>query len=97
MSMAILRATRYEPPAIQAGSSDAAAHTWSRGATRSSARMLAVPSLNPKRLRGVACADVVREVRPKPSCDQRSRARPKAMRLRLRIACTATCGSSAQA
>ena len=37
------------------------------------------------------------DVRPKPSCDQRMRARPNAMRLRLRIACTATCGSSAHA
>ena len=36
-------------------------------------------------------------MRPKPSCDQRRDARPKAMRLRLRMACTATCGSSAQA
>ena len=42
-------------------------------------------------------AAVVRDVRPKPSCDQRRRARPNAMRLRLRIACTATCGSSAHA
>ena len=37
--------------------------------------MLAVPSLNPSRLRGVACAVDVDEVRPKPSCDQRMRAR----------------------
>ena len=56
-----------------------------------------MPSLKPNRLRGVCCAEVVRDVRPKPICDHRMRARPKAMRLRLRIAWTATCGSSAHA
>ncbi len=59
--------------------------------------MFAVPSLNPKRLRGVTCARVVAEVRPNPSCDQRMDARPKAILDRLRIACTATCGSSLHA
>jgi hypothetical protein len=44
-----------------------------------------------------AWARVVDDVRPKPSCDQRSDARPNAIRARLRTACTATCGSSAQA
>ena len=39
----------------------------------------------------------VDEVRPKPSWDQRTAARPKAIRARLRTACTATWGSSAQA
>ena len=59
--------------------------------------MLAVPSLNPNRLRGVDCAVVVVEVRPKPSWDQRTATVPKPIRARLRIAWTATCGSSAQA
>ncbi len=63
----------------------------------SSALMFAVPSLNPSRLRGVAWAVDVDDVRPKPSCDQRTRAVPKAVRVRLRTACIATCGSSAQA
>ena len=56
-----------------------------------------MPSLNPIRLRGVAWLVEVEDVRPKPSCDQRTDARPKAIRARLRTACTATCGSSAQA
>ena len=56
-----------------------------------------MPSLKPNRLRGVACYVDVDDVRPKPSWDQRSAALPKAIRARLRIACTATCGSSAQA
>ena len=45
----------------------------------------------------MACAVDVDEVRPKPSCDQRTRAVPNAVRVRLRTACMATCGSSAQA
>ena len=86
------------PPAIQAGPSAVGRPDVLGDAHRgSSALMLAVPSLKPNRLRGVACAVEVDEVRPKPSCDQRIAARPNAMRLRLRIACTATCGSSAQA
>ena len=56
-----------------------------------------MPSLKPNRLRGVACVVDVDDVRPKPSWDQRSAAVPKPIRARLRIACTATCGSSAQA
>ena len=36
-------------------------------------------------------------MRPKPSCDQRTDTVPKPIRARLRIACTATCGSSAHA
>ena len=36
-------------------------------------------------------------MRPKPSCDQRTATVPKPIRARLRIAWTATCGSSAQA
>ena len=59
--------------------------------------MFAVPSLNPNRLRGVDWLVEVVEVRPKPSCDQRTATVPKPIRARLRIACTATCGSSAQA
>jgi hypothetical protein len=47
-----------------------------------------VPSLKPNRLRGVACARLVDDVRPKPSCDQRMEARPNAMRDRLRMACS---------
>ncbi len=90
-------ATRYDPPASHPGPSDAETQTLSSSAAASSARMLAVPSLNPKRFRGVDWAAVVFDVRPKPSCDHRIVARPNAMRLRLRIACTATCGSSAQA
>ena len=31
--------------------------------------MLAVPSLNPNRFRGVACVVEVEDVRPNPSCD----------------------------
>lgn len=58
---------------------------------------LRVPSLKPKRLRGVCASGVVDEVLPKPSCDQRIAIRPKPIRARLRIACTATCGSSAHA
>ena len=59
--------------------------------------MLCVPSLKPNRLRGVACAVDVDDVRPKPSCDQRTAVVPNPIRTRLRTACTATCGSSAQA
>src|SRR5215218_6713409 len=56
-----------------------------------------VPSLKPIRFRGVAWLVDVEDVRPNPNWDQRSDARPKAIRARLRTACTATCGSSAQA
>ena len=56
-----------------------------------------MPSLNPNMLRGVACVVLVEEVRPKPSCDQRTDTTPKPSRMRLRTACTATCGSLAQA
>ena len=56
-----------------------------------------MPSLKPNRLRGVACARLVDDVRPKPSWDHRIAAVPNASRARLRIACTATCGSSAHA
>ena len=59
--------------------------------------MLFVPSFWPKRLRGVDCAADVDDVLPKPNCDQRITARPNAMRVRLRMAWTATCGSFAQA
>ncbi len=56
-----------------------------------------MPSLNPNRLRGVAWATEVDAVRPNPSWDQRTAVTPKPIRTRLRTACTATCGSSAQA
>src|SRR3954454_23208510 len=51
----------------------------------------------PNRLRGVAWPVDVDDVRPKPSCDQRTLTTPWPMRARLRTACTATCGSLAQA
>ncbi|GCE00082.1 hypothetical protein EHYA_07807 [Embleya hyalina] len=59
--------------------------------------MLRVPSLKPNRLRGVIASGVVDDVLPKPSCDQRTDTTPKPIRARLRIACTATWGSSEQA
>ena len=59
--------------------------------------MFLVPSLNPIRLRGVACEVDVEDVRPKPSCDQRITAVPRARRAKLRITWNATCGSFAQA
>ena len=49
------------------------------------------------RLRGLAWARLVDEVRPKPSCDHRITAVPRASRAKLRIAWNATCGSSAHA
>ena len=72
-------------------------HTWSSIAEASSALRLAVPSLKPKRFRGVACSVEVEEVRPKPSCIHRVETTPKPMRIRLCTAWTATCGSSAHA
>ena len=45
----------------------------------------------------MACSREVDEVRPKPSCDQRTLTTPMPIRARLRIACTATCGSLAHA
>ena len=59
--------------------------------------MLRVPSLKPIMLRGVCASGVVEDVLPKPSWDQRIATLPKPIRARLRIACTATCGSSAHA
>src|SRR3954469_24860947 len=59
--------------------------------------MLAVPSLKPIRLRGVAWLRLVEAVRPKPSCDQRITTVPRPIRARLRIAWKATWGSSEQA
>ena len=59
--------------------------------------MLAVPSLNPIRLRGVSWLRLVLEVRPKPSWDQRIATVPRPIRARLRTAWKATWGSSAQA
>ena len=59
--------------------------------------MLRVPSLKPIRLRGVACAVDVDDVRPKPSCDQRITAVPRARRAKLRMTWKATCGSFAHA
>ena len=85
------------PSRIQAGSSPAPSQTWLRIAAVSSARMLLVPSLKPMRLRGVACARLVVDVRPNPSCDQRITTLPRPMRARLRTAWNATCGSSAHA
>ena len=59
--------------------------------------MLRVPSLKPKRLRGVCSAGVVDDVCRSRAGSSARAAVPKPMRARLRIACTATCGSSAQA
>ena len=56
-----------------------------------------MPSLKPNRLRGVGPVVSVEDALPKPSCAQRTAARPAASRVRLRTACTATCGSSEQA
>ena len=57
-----------------------------------------MPSLKPNRLRGVACAGRRRRRAPEARAGTSARARrPKAIRARLRMACTATCGSSAQA
>ena len=84
---------RASPRGVVAGRTQ----TCSSSASVSSALTLAVPSLKPNRLRGVSWLVLVDEVRPKPSCDQRTETVPKPIRARLRIACTATCGSSAQA
>ena len=43
------------------------------------------------------CSRVVDDVRPKPSWEYRTATVPNPMRARLRIACTATCGSLEQA
>ena len=56
-----------------------------------------MPSLKPNRLRGVAWLVDVDDVRPNPSCDHRTAVAPKPIRTRLRMACTATCGSLAHA
>ncbi len=82
------RATRYVPPASQVAPPAAApapaatsagwTQTWRSSRRPSSALRLAVPSLNPNRLRGVTWARVVDEVRPKPSWDQRTRTVPNA-------------------
>ena len=45
----------------------------------------------------MGCWVDVDDVRPYPSCAQRTAVVPKPMRMRLRTACTATCGSFAQA
>src|SRR3954454_18884144 len=94
----IRRVTTYDPPASQSapGSSSATQTNWS-SALGASAFRLSVPSLNPNRLRGVSCALDVDDVRPKPSCDQRTLTTPAPSRTRFRIACTATWGSLAQA
>ncbi len=91
------RATRYEPPRIHSGSSAGATQRCSRSRSSSSSFRLFVPSLKPMRLRGVSCARLVDDVRPKPSCDQRMTTRPRPIRARLRTAWKTTCGSSAQA
>ena len=69
MCIRIRRATRYVPPASQpraAPPSPGWTQTCRSSAAVSSAMMLAVPSLNPNRLRGVTCAGEVDDVRPKP-------------------------------
>ena len=99
MCMLIRRATRKEPSTSQrrppaSPSPDPDELLEGR---RVSAFRLAVPSLNPIRLRAVTCSAEVEEVRPKPSCAQRTATEPNPSRARLRIAWTATWGSSAQA
>ncbi len=100
MCIRMRRATRYEPPSIQAELSSVSApstHTNFFSRAVSVPAMLRVPSLKPSRLRGVCASGVVDEVLPKPSCDQRTETLPKPIRARLRTACTATCGSSEHA
>ena len=100
MCMRMRRATRYEPPLIQAAGTDSspfATQTCSARPAGSSSLRLFVPSLNPNMLRGVAWAVEVEEVRPKPSWLHRTETTPNPSRTRLRTACTATCGSLAHA
>ncbi len=85
------------PPRIQAWSPSLPTQTKRFIASVSSARMLAVPSFIPIRLRGVSWLRLVVEVRPKPSWDQRIATVPRPIRARLRIAWKATWGSSEQA
>ncbi len=92
ISIRIRRVTMNVPSRIHAGSSPAPSQTCRRIAAVSSARMLLVPSLKPMRLRGVACARLVVEVRPNPSWDQRITTLPRPMRARLRTAWKATWG-----
>ena len=66
-------------------------------ASASSPWMFLVPSLKPWRFRAVDWLDRVEDVRPKPSCDQRRTAPPRAIRARFRTAWNATVGSSAHA
>ena len=70
---------------MQAGSrlSSACTQTCRSSWAVSSAMMLAFPSLKPNRFRGVSCAWEVDDVRPNPSCDQRTRAVPNAARVRF--------------
>ena len=56
-----------------------------------------MPSLKPMQVARRRLAPVGRDVRPKPSCVQRTDAMPRPMRARLRNAWNATCGSSAHA
>ena len=99
ISIRIRRATRYVPCRSHAGSParSPATQTCAASAAASSALRFAVPSLKPMRLRGVACARLVDDVRPNPSCDQRTVTTPRPIRARLRTAWKATCGSSAHA
>ena len=61
-----------------------------RGRRASSSLMLLVPSLKPIRLRSVCWSVEVDDVRPKPSCDHRITAVPRASRAKLRMAWNAT-------
>lgn len=97
MCIRMRRATRYEPPVIQSGPSPFPAHTCLPRAAVSVPEMFRVPSLKPSMLRGVWASGVVDDVLPKPSWDQRIAVRPMPILARLRMACTATCGSSAHA
>ena len=85
-------------PAPPAGPRRPAPRRAASSAVGSSALRFIVPSLKPNRLRGGRLAGRGRR-RPAEARAGTSgcAARPKAIRARLRMACTATCGSSAQA
>ena len=79
MSIRIRRVTRYDPPASQSAPlSPSPTQTNRSSAASFSALRLFVPSLKPNRLRGVAWPVLVDDVRPKPSCDQRTLTTPGA-------------------
>ena len=90
--MLMCRTARYVPPAIQACPSADDAQT--NCSSSAGVKLLAVPSLKPKRLRGVVPAGTLGR---KPLCSHAMRATPRAMRASMRTACSLTCGSSEHA